>query len=101
MSSAVSGVNNRHIITPQLPLNKYVHVKISQVQLNYLFYFTIDIGGKRVHTELNRDARIFRNVKVFVSDPWHPEAACYIRNLKYKDLSYKKMQGKNYSFTFS
>ena len=45
------------------------------------YVYTININGKVAHSVINTDARLFKNVKVYVGDPWYAHQAGYIRKL--------------------
>ena len=66
-----------------LPMNKAVHVVIQQKRnTDNMYIYTVSIDGVLVHKAINFDARVFKNVKVWLSDPWHPAAKAMIRNLQ-------------------
>ena len=82
LCSAISGNRNRCKITRPLQLNKWSKILIAQQLLNRVYIFKIFLNGKKVFSEVNRDARNFPNVKVFVTDPWHNAQKGFVRNLK-------------------
>nr|XP_047131530.1 uncharacterized protein LOC124810537 [Hydra vulgaris] len=56
------------------------HYSISQV-LDQYYNFTMKISGIIVLTMENTDAKEFKNVKLYLSDPWHTAQPGYTKNL--------------------
>ena len=91
--SAVNGNKNYCYNTPyQLGRYKFTTITIRQVQKeNYgnHYFYQIIINGKKVVDVMNRETKVFRNVKYYVSDPWHDAARANIQNLKVITLKHK------------
>ena len=83
-------VNYRFDSKRSFPLNSWIAVKVTQLHIKgKLFRYTIHINGRRVFTVINRKAKNFRKVKVYVSDPWYPAAKGVIRGLVFKAIPVK------------
>ncbi|XP_065656240.1 uncharacterized protein LOC136081866 [Hydra vulgaris] len=55
-----------------LMLNEWSNIKIHQSLYGGKYWFSVDINGVNVHKVENSDARDFKNMMVFASDPWYP-----------------------------
>ena len=90
--SAVNGNRNYCYNSAPLPLHKHSAVIIQQIQLghNHQYYYQIIINGKLVLNVMNEQARVFKNVKYYASDPWYTPAKATIRSFS---LAMFKHQG--------
>ena len=57
--------------TDRPPLGVWTSLEISQEQVGGKFIFKIVIGGKKIHSEENTQPEVFKDVKVYASDPWY------------------------------
>ena len=91
-TSGISGHVNYIFNTKRgLPLNRWVSLKVTQRQVKGgRFRYTIYVNGRQVFTIINTKPRNFRNVKVYVSDPWYPAANGVIRRLIFKVIPVRK-----------
>ena len=81
--------NTYHCITYNYQLHKPYHFVISQLynskrEANY----EINVNGETFHEVINRAPTKFKNVKLFLSDPWYPSFASYgtLSNFKINDF---------------
>ena len=49
-------------------------------------HYRIKIDGVEIHRTVNSDARVFTNVKVFASDPFHSPTNATYKNLVWENL---------------
>ena len=89
--SAVNGFKSYTVHTLAIPLYKNSLIQIHQVQseTNHLYYYQIFINGKKVHDVLNKDPRVFKNVKYYASDPWYKPAHAIISNFTLATFKHK------------
>ena len=78
----------RRINSP-LPLNQYSKVIVQQVQSlpDYQYYYQVYINGKKVLNVVNKNPKVFNNVKYYASDPWYTPGNALIR--KFSLVTYK------------
>ena len=70
--SAINGeVNSEFITEKPLPLNEWSTVKISQQLTNGVYMYSIDINDENLYKIENKDPRNFKDVKVYIADPWY------------------------------
>ncbi|XP_047131094.1 uncharacterized protein LOC100215669 isoform X1 [Hydra vulgaris] len=79
--TAVRGDNNFNVETDPLPLNQWTNIKIGQVMRHYSYWFFVYLDGFRIYIVENTDARDFKNVKVYASDPWYAAQNGLISNI--------------------
>ncbi|XP_065654787.1 uncharacterized protein LOC136081401 [Hydra vulgaris] len=79
--AAVSGNYNYPVPRYLFPLNKWTHVKIYQFLRDGKYWFSVDLNGVNILRVENSDARDFKNVKVYASDPWYAPQDGSISNL--------------------
>lgn len=89
--SAVNGFKGYTFNSRQIPLHKNSSIQIHQVQskTNHQYYYQIFINGKKVHDVLNKDPRVFKDVKYYASDPWYNPAHATISNFKLAIFKHK------------
>ncbi|XP_065672701.1 uncharacterized protein LOC105845300 isoform X3 [Hydra vulgaris] len=80
--SAVNGNPNYNITTEPLALNEWSNIKISQTRLNSIYIFQVYINGKMIHSIENTKPQLFKNVKVYTSDPWYDAQDGSIKDLR-------------------
>ena len=91
--SSVNGKKNYNFNSEDMPVNKKIRVVIEQKFLNNKKYqYSVYIDGKQIHTVENKKAEEFKNVKVYVSDPWYEPANAQIENIVIEN------NGKHFSF---
>jgi len=67
----------------QIPLKEWSSVRIKQKMNSTGFHlFSITVNGVTVVEKVNRDARNFSDVEMYVGDPWYSAHVGYIRNLR-------------------
>ena len=70
-----------------LPQNEFTHIELKQIlDGSNQYVFSIHIGGIKVYEVLNKDARNWNNVHVWLSDPWSPAAKAVIKNFVFKNF---------------
>ncbi|XP_065662137.1 uncharacterized protein LOC100207579 isoform X3 [Hydra vulgaris] len=79
--NAVNGNANYLVETAPLALDKWSSVKISQVMLGNKYWYSVDLNGVNIHRTENSDARDFKNVKVYASNPWYDAQYSFMTDL--------------------
>ena len=89
--SAVNGNKDYCYTSSALPLHKHSLVIVQQIQSgkNHQYYYQIIINGKTVVNVLNEQARVFKDVKYYASDPWYTPAKATIRGFHLVMLKHK------------
>ena len=67
-----------------LAKNKWTDVKIVNKKIDSIYWYTVYVNGKQIARTDNPGARTYKNVKVYVTDPWHTPFKGFLRNLKIK-----------------
>ncbi|XP_065658659.1 uncharacterized protein LOC136083183 [Hydra vulgaris] len=81
--SAINGNPNREYITPEaLSLNQWSSIRVTQHQINSIYFFRVYVDGKLKIDIKNSDPRSFKNVKVYNADPWYEAQPASIKDLK-------------------
>ncbi|XP_065640122.1 uncharacterized protein LOC100209097 isoform X1 [Hydra vulgaris] len=80
---SINGNNNYFFTTKSsLPLNEWSKIEILQRLQFSVYVFEVRLNEKVVFTINNNDARDFKNVKVYVSDPWYNAQPGLVKNIK-------------------
>ncbi|XP_047137853.1 uncharacterized protein LOC100198704 isoform X2 [Hydra vulgaris] len=79
--TALNENNNAYFPTDVFPLNIWSSVKIHQYQIKDIFYFSVDVNGKNIHTVENKKPIELKNVKVYASDPWYNAQDGFIKDI--------------------
>ena len=48
-----------------------------------IYRYGVFIDGITVYSAVNYDAREFRDVKIFIGDPWHQPANAFLKNFAF------------------
>ncbi|XP_065653612.1 uncharacterized protein LOC136080636 [Hydra vulgaris] len=83
--SAVNNDSNYYFYTEILPLNEWSTINISQNMCNGVYMFTCYINGKLIHNVENKSPKSFKNVKVYVADPWYNAQDGSIKEIRIKN----------------
>ncbi|XP_047125611.1 uncharacterized protein LOC105848976 isoform X2 [Hydra vulgaris] len=82
VQSAISGVGTTQFNLNQiLPLNEWIKIKISQINVTKKYIFSIEVANKTVYSIQNTLSKSFSNVKVYLGDPWNSAQPGFIRSL--------------------
>ncbi|XP_065681608.1 uncharacterized protein LOC100199805 isoform X2 [Hydra vulgaris] len=79
--SEINGNRNYKVETKPLSLDSLYSIKISQYLQSNKYWFTIDINGVNIFKVVNSDARDFKNMRVYASNPWDSVQDCVITDL--------------------
>ncbi|XP_047137929.1 uncharacterized protein LOC100211098 isoform X1 [Hydra vulgaris] len=79
--AAVSGNVNYYVETTSLPLKAWSYLKIYQSFMDGKYWFSVDLNGINIHRVENTDARDFKTMKVYASDPWYAAQEGLINDL--------------------
>ena len=79
---AVGGSSNYCSWSQAIALNRWAKVQIVNSKIGPYYYFRIYVNGRQIRRVRNTNRRVYRNVKVYLSDPWSAPAEGNIRNLK-------------------
>ena len=83
-SSINNNGNNGYDEKTDLPANKFSTVKVTQVPREGVYHFEIYLDGKRIYTTVNNNPADYRNVKVYMADPFTTPANAIVNDLSYK-----------------
>ncbi|XP_047124228.2 uncharacterized protein LOC105846481 [Hydra vulgaris] len=83
--SAINDNYNYNFYSEILPLNEWSIIEISQNETNGVYTFTCYINGQLIHSVENKSPKSFKNVKVYVADPWYNAQDGSIKKLKIKN----------------
>ena len=84
VTSAVDGNRNYVTQTSPIQLNNWIVMNVSQTEVENDYQYVIELNGKVVHTVKNTKPQLFKNVKVYISNPWNPAVPGYVRNVYIK-----------------
>ena len=87
VSFAISGNGNYYFDTPQLTLNKWVTIRISQRLEGTNYVYRVYMDKTLLKRVVNRRAQEYRNVKVFVGDSYYTPQRGYVKNISITDAS--------------
>ena len=80
-SSAINSLTeNVSVSTVTAPLMEWTKVRISQLLIDEEYIFTVQIAENEVYTRQNTLPKEFKNVKVYLGDPWYNAQPGFIRN---------------------
>ena len=82
--SAINGsLNSCYRPNLVLPIHSFTNLNITETKIDNRpnYRFQVIIGGKKYVSEINFQARDFKNVRIYASNPWHLPANATIRNL--------------------
>ncbi|XP_065680931.1 uncharacterized protein LOC136094806 isoform X3 [Hydra vulgaris] len=81
--TTINGYINQEFIIPEvLPLNEWSSIRLSQVQVNSIYFFRVYVDGKLKIDIENRYPYSFKNVRVYCADPWYATQPASIKDLK-------------------
>ena len=63
-------------------MNQWYSITVEQKLVNSKYVYSVHLNGKLVYTKENMKPRTYQNVKLYVSDPWHPALDGQIKDLK-------------------
>ena len=91
--SAINGnPNEAYYSSIIMNLMEWTKVKITQIYVDGASVFAIRVNEVIVYTIQNNYTREFKDVKVFIGDPWYQVQPGYIRNIVMKNV----FVGKNF-----
>ena len=76
-------INFRTHINP-IQLKKWIIINVSQTKVENDYQYVVEVNGKVVQTVKNTKPRLFENVNIYISDPWHSALPGYVRNVYLK-----------------
>ena len=79
---SVNGKSNYCVNSKPLQKNKWANVRIVNSKVGSTYWYTVYVNGKQITKSKNPTARVYKNVKIYVSDPWYVPAQGFIRQLK-------------------
>jgi len=86
VSSALNGNHNAYFDFPkQVEEGKWIKMQISQTLIDNKYIFEIQQNGKTMRRVENKQATEFKNVKMYVGDPWSPPVDGKLRNILVTD----------------
>lgn len=80
-----SAVNSKarfgHIYRTKVLYDKWLNLKVSQLATaDYEIIYEIAVNDTVVHSVINKDPAMFRNLKCYVSNPWDDHHPGHVRN---------------------
>ena len=81
--SDVNGDSDYCWTSKPIPVNTFIQIQIRQIRKGTGYIYQILIDGEVLHEVINRQPRVFRDVKLYASDPWHAAQKGEIDNLEY------------------
>ncbi|XP_065660513.1 uncharacterized protein LOC124810993 isoform X2 [Hydra vulgaris] len=81
IAALINGVVNRFFDTNPIGLKTWTNIEISQFLKGSFYVYIIRINGEMVFFDINNNAEIFNNVKVYGSNSWYQAQDCFIKNL--------------------
>ena len=64
-----------------IPLKEWSFVEFAQQKFGSDYVYTLNLNGREIHRIVNKKARHFKNMHLYMADPWGPPQKGYIRNL--------------------
>ncbi|XP_066913880.1 uncharacterized protein [Clytia hemisphaerica] len=92
--SAVNGNKNFCYNSKPLAQGKYTTVLVRQVKQvkGNKYLYQIYINGRRVMNKINKDPRVFKNVKLYRSDPWYPATKACVKSFIFGNIRNRNPQ---------
>ena len=81
ISGSVNGNPNYWVNSQILPKNVWANVKIVNSKVGSTYWYTVYVNGKQITKSKNPTARVYKNVKIYISDPWYVPAQGFISQL--------------------
>ena len=66
--------------------NKWINVRIVNKKEGSTYWYTVYVNGRQIARTDNPSSRIYKNVKVYATDPWYRPFQGKIQNLKIEVL---------------
>ena len=85
VTSAINGNHNYHkdFNIPTNLIGTWIKLRMSQRKLtNGSYVFEYFMNNNMVHSVINNQPAVFKNVTVFASDPWYPPFSGSLRNIE-------------------
>ena len=98
VSGYVSGKRN-YYVRKIIPRNKWCRVRVINSRVGRTYYYTVYINGRRMTRVKNTRPRSFKNVRVYVTDPWYKPFVGVIRYLHVRPSIKRVRKGKYSSFS--
>ena len=93
VSGYVSG-NRNYNVHKAIPLNKWCRVRVVNSRVGTNYYYTVYINGQRMTRIRNTRPRSFRNVRVYVTDPWYKPFVGAFRNVQFRSSTRPVYRGR-------
>ena len=81
ISNAIDGNGNWYFWTPQLPLNKWVHFRLTQNIERHEYVYRVYIDNKLYRMQVNDRPQDFKYVDIWISDNWYNAQPGFVKNL--------------------
>ena len=92
VSGYVSG-NRNYNVHKAIPLNRWCRVRVINSRVGRNYFYTVYINGQRMTRIRNTRPRSFRNVRVYVTDPWYKPFVGAFRNIRYRSSTRRVAAG--------
>ena len=82
ISFAVDRNGNYYFWTPKLALNTWYNFRLTQQLVGKNYIYRVYMNNRIIHTKVNKNARDYKNVKVYVADPWYNAQPGLVKNIR-------------------
>ena len=79
---SVNGNANRCYNSKPLARNRWTDVKIVNSKVGSKYWYTVYVNGVLLGKMVNPSSRVYKNVKVYITDPWHKSFKGSLRNIQ-------------------
>ena len=79
---ALNGNGNFVIKTSPLSLNKWYHFRVTQTLQGNKYFYAVYMNNKKLFNKVNTTPQDFKNVKLYIADPWYNAQNGFVKNLK-------------------
>jgi len=95
---SVKGNNNYCLNSEPVEKNKWTDIKIVNTKEGSNYLYAVYVNGKQLGKSDNPTSQVYKNVKVYFSDPWYNSFIGSIQNLKFAAPPVFQLQAKNVCF---
>lgn len=60
--------------------NRWIFIVVSSIKRGSTYWYTVTVNGKTVENKIDKSPHSYKNVTLYVSDPWHVAANVVIRD---------------------
>ena len=90
ISNGISGNADWRVQSPAMPLNEWVHFKLTQRLEGNQYTYRVYMDHRLLVEEINTKAEDFREVDIWLSDNWYQAQPGFVKNLYISGMLLKK-----------